>query len=138
MKDSQLIKNSKKMLPGSGLSWHKFKNPDYRILQTFINPAKDESEVTFITDELTSLCPLTGFPDQYILKITYRPKYYCIESKSAKFYFGAFRDYKGFIEKVAEKIYSDWLSACKPEYLKIDLTMNSRGGVAINVIRETR
>lgn len=138
MNDKELLKNKRKLLPGSGLSWHKFKTPDYRILQSFTNPASNASEISFLTNEMTALCPLTGFPDQYTVKLSYIPTRKCIESKSAKFYFGAFRDYPGFIEQIAEKIFMDWIIASDPQSIRLEITMNQRGGVAIQVVREKR
>jgi 7-cyano-7-deazaguanine reductase len=85
---------------------------------------------------MTALCPLTSFPDQYDVQVSYIPAEKCIESKSAKFYFGAFRDYGGFIETIAEKILADWMKASGSVDVKVDITMNPRGGVAINVIRK--
>lgn len=135
MQDSEIIKDPKKILPGSGLSWHKFKKPDYRILQTFKNPGMfpGQAKITFKTNEMTALCPLTGFPDQYTVELDYLPKNLCIESKSAKFYFGSYRDFGGFIEQVAERIFKDWIQACDPVRCHLVITMNPRGGVGITV-----
>jgi 7-cyano-7-deazaguanine reductase len=124
----------------SGLSYHQFEEPTWKILQTFENPSIKEShrdlqKITFETKEVTALCPLTGFPDYYHVKITYIPVKKCIESKSAKFYFGAYRDYRGFIETITKKILDDWKKACKPRWIEVNITMNPRGGISINVIK---
>lgn len=133
--EKKLLNSPSALMPGSGLSWYKFRKPNYKILKTFDNPSCDESIVTFTTNELTALCPLTGFADFYNLKIEYIPDKKCIESKSAKFYFGSYRDKGGFIENLANNILADWVRASDPIYVKIDITMNVRGGVGINVVK---
>ncbi len=134
MNDKQVLKDKKKLLPGSGMSYHQFKQPHNKILQLFDTPLKLDSLVEFSTNEMTALCPLTGFPDQYEVHVTYMPKLWCVESKSAKHYFGAFRNYKGFIEKVAQKIFDDWYIVTLPKYLEVKIKMNPRGGVAIETV----
>jgi len=131
-----LLEDNKSLLPGGKVKWYKFKNPDYRILKTFENPGKSEYVITFETEEISALCPLTGFPDNYHLILHYVPGKKCIESKSAKFYFGSFRDYGAFIEALANRILDDWVLACGPEWIKVDLTMNVRGGIAMTVVKE--
>lgn len=132
--DKRLLNDDKALLPGSGISYHQFKEPDYRILRTFDNPKQDNSyTVEISTDELTSLCPLTRFPDYYHLTIKYVPDKKCIESKSAKFYFHSFRDAGMFIEALANRIADDWMKVCKPKFLKVEIRMNPRGGIPISV-----
>ena len=133
--EQKLLNDKAALLPGGGLSWHQFKEPDPRILRTFDNPNKKNSyTIKISTTELTALCPLTSFPDYYSLLIDYSPDQKCIESKSAKFYFHSFRNYGGFIETLANKIADDWVRVCDPRRLKIELTMNARGGIPITVV----
>jgi len=137
--EEKLVNDDKALLPGSGITWHQFSEPDYRILKTFNNPEKKSLyTVKISTTELTALCPLTSFPDYYTLYIEYIPDKRCIESKSAKFYFHSFRNYGAFIETLANRIADDWVKACSPKYLKVDLTMNARGGIPINVVVERK
>ena len=133
--DEEVLREKEKLLkPGSGFSWHEFTEPDFRILNTFKNPLTGSSfQITFFTDELTAFCPLTGFPDQYSVSITYVPKEWCVESKSAKFYFGSYRSTGAFIEQIAERIFNDWTQACSPVNLSVQIEMKPRGGVKINV-----
>lgn len=138
MNDKEMLKNKDKMMPGGGVSWHKFEEPSWKILTTFPSPLKSYGEVTLSTNEMTALCPLTGFPDQYKLFITYVPRRVCVESKSAKFYFGAYRDFPGFLETITQKLFDDFTKAANPIYLKVDLEMNPRGGVAIRSILERK
>lgn len=128
--DKEAIKS---LAPGSGMSYHQFKTPEPAILQTFDSPiTQPNALVEFRTKEMTGLCPLTSFPDQYEVIVSYVPHKKCVESKSAKHYFGAFRDYGGFIETIAQKIFDDWLAVTGAQHLKVDITMNPRGGVAIS------
>jgi len=135
MDEKDLLNNDKSLLPGGGISWHQFKEPDSRILRTFNNPKPGlDYEVIFSTQELTALCPLTSMPDFYTLRISYVPNLKCIESKSAKFYFHSYRNYGAFIETLANKIADDWQKVCSPNHLKVELTMAARGGIPITVV----
>ena len=76
------------------------------LLDTFPNPRPERPyEVCFSTQEVTSLCPVTGQPDFYRLTITYIPEKRCIESKSLKLYLfslrntGLFAEDLGFAQK---------------------------------------
>ena len=129
--------------PGGGVPYHQFEEPSSSILQTFPAPTSIHSitdrghTITFSCDqEITALCPLTGQPDFYSVVITYQPHELCIESKSAKLYLGSYRSVKGFIEEIALRMLTDWVSACSPKFVKVTLTMAPRGGIAIEVVRE--
>ena len=41
------------------------------------NHTDTDAMVEFTTDELTALCPITGQPDFYELKLSYRPRSDC-------------------------------------------------------------
>jgi 7-cyano-7-deazaguanine reductase len=45
-----------------------------------------DATVEFTTSELTATCPITGQPDFYELRLSYRPQESLIESKSLKLY----------------------------------------------------
>ena len=64
-------------------------------VETFTAPAGC-TLVRFTTDELTSVCPITGQPDLYDLLVEYEPAGRCIESKSLKHYLWRFRDRPAF------------------------------------------
>src|SRR3712207_4612687 len=57
-----------------------------------------DAVVEFTTNELTATCPITGQPDFYELKLSYRPREALIESKSLKLYLWGFRDRGIFAE----------------------------------------
>ena len=62
------------------------------------------TKVRFSTDEVTSLCPVTGQPDISSVEIEYEPDRLCIESKSLKLYLWSFRDRPVFAEALAAEI----------------------------------
>lgn len=133
-----LLEYDKSLLPGMGVSWFDFEKPDHRILKTFEAPSTKDFEVTFSTEELTALCPLTGFPDFYSVHVKYTPRIKCVESKSAKFYFHSFRTCGMFIETLTNRIADDWQKACDPRCLSVTATMKARGGIPISVTAERR
>ena len=54
-------------------------------LETFPTPDTC-TRVRFMTDEVTSMCPVTGQPDFSSVEIDYEPAERCVESKSLKLY----------------------------------------------------
>lgn len=93
-----------------------------------------DAVVEFTTNELTALCPITGQPDFYELKLDYRPKRSLIESKSLKLYLWGFRDRGIFAEDLAATILKDLVAACDPDEMTIDLTQQVRGGLQIRTV----
>ena len=66
--------------------------PDRKILETFPNPAPRRDYVIEHTHhEFTSLCPMTGHPDFAHITVRYVADKACVELKSLKLYFHAFR-----------------------------------------------
>jgi len=86
------------------------------------------------TDELTSVCPVTGLPDFYHLKISYLPAGLLVELKSLKFYLMQYRDVGILHEDLAQKVLVDFVAAVKPEMCVVDLTAASRGGIDTHVV----
>ena len=93
-----------------------------------------DAVVEFTTNELTALCPITGQPDFYELKLDYRPKRSLIESKSLKLYLWGFRDRGIFAEDLAATLLKDLVAACDPDEMTIDLTQQVRGGLQIRTV----
>ena len=54
--------------------------------------------------EFTSLCPLTGHPDFASVTVRYVADRWCVELKSLKLYFHAFRNQGIFFEEVTNRI----------------------------------
>jgi 7-cyano-7-deazaguanine reductase len=93
-----------------------------------------DATVEFTTNELTATCPITGQPDFYELKLSYRPKESLIESKSLKLYLWGFRDRGIFAEDLAAMLLKDLVAACDPEQITVDLTQQVRGGLQIRTV----
>lgn len=97
-----------------------------------------DAVVEFTTDELTAICPVTGQPDFYDLKLTYRPKARLLESKAMKLYLWGFREKGAFAEDLAATLLDDLVAACEPVEMTVDLTQRVRGGLQIRtVVRHT-
>ena len=93
-----------------------------------------DATVEFTTNELTATCPITGQPDFYELKFSYRPKESLIESKSLKLYLWGFRDRGIFAEDLAATLLEDLVAACDPAEMTVDLTQQVRGGLQIRTV----
>jgi 7-cyano-7-deazaguanine reductase len=93
-----------------------------------------DATVEFTTNELTATCPITGQPDFYELKLSYRPKESLVESKSLKLYLWGFRDRGIFAEDLAATLLKDLVAACNPVEMTVDLTQQVRGGLQIRTV----
>src|SRR5258706_8408982 len=85
----------------------------YAGLETFPNPGVATVELT--SDELTAVCPITGQPDMYVVRIAYQPRALCLESKSLKLYLAHFRNEGAFAEALAVQIKTDVAAALELE-----------------------
>jgi len=92
--------------------------------------------VRFTSDELTSLCPLTGQPDFNTIEIDYEPDVKCIESKSLKLYLRSFRDKKAFVEQLAAEIANEVQTAAQPSRVRVTITQHVRGGIITEATAE--
>jgi 7-cyano-7-deazaguanine reductase len=105
-------------------------------LEAFSAPG-DVKTVILTSDEVTSLCPVTGQPDWYTIEIEYQPDKLCLESKSLKLYLWTFREEGHFCEQLTNIILRDVQKAIKPITLKVTAEMKARGGIKIKSIAET-
>lgn len=111
-----------------------------------IDLAEELTWVQFDSDEFTALCPVTGQPDQYKLKIELRDTVFSLESKSLKIYLNQFRNKGAFAEALIVKIREDIFSAIRKhdeesdkegtafftqEQIQISITQKRRGGIEI-------
>ncbi|HEY2326892.1 MAG TPA: preQ(1) synthase [Gaiellaceae bacterium] len=103
----------------------------YAGLETFPNPGVEV--VQLVSDELTSVCPITGQPDFYDATIEYRPKGLCLESKSLKIYLSRFRDQGVFCEALTVQIRDDVAAALDLDApsVQVSLRQKARGGITI-------
>ena len=98
------------------------------------NYADTDTLVEFSTNELTAICPVTGQPDFYELKLSYRPGTRLLESKAMKLYLWGFRDRGMFAEDLAATLLKDLVGACDPAQMTVDLTQQVRGGIEIRTV----
>ena len=69
-------------------------------------PARDY-EIVINAPEFTSVCPMTGLPDFGAITIRYRPRAHCLELRSLKEYFLAYRALGIFYENAVNKVLRD-------------------------------
>jgi 7-cyano-7-deazaguanine reductase len=104
------------------------------ILDTFANPAqKRDYEIEFVFPEFTSVCPVTGQPDFATITIRYIPDQLCVEMKSLKLYFLAYRNKGIFYEGVVNTILDDLAATLKPRELTVIGEFAVRGGTGATV-----
>lgn len=110
---------------------------DPKLIETFPNPAPSRDYLIEHTHhEFTSLCPMTGHPDFASITVRYVPDKTCVELKSLKIYFHAFRNEGIFFEAVTNKICDDLGAALKPRSLVIVANWKARGGFTSVVTAE--
>jgi 7-cyano-7-deazaguanine reductase len=99
-------------------------------LETFPKPSGVD-KVVLESDEVTSLCPVTGQPDWETVYIEFAPDKFCIESKSLKLYLWSFREEGLFCEALAAKIAQDIFKVCQPHWCTVTVSQRPRGGIKI-------
>ena len=101
------------------------------ILDSFPNPRRERDyEIKFVFPEFTSVCPVTGQPDFATITISYVPDRRCVEMKSLKLYFFAFRNKGIFYESVVNTILDDLVGVLKPRRMTVVGEFAVRGGTA--------
>ena len=101
------------------------------ILDVFPNPKPGRNyEIRFVFPEFTSVCPVTGQPDFATITITYIPRGLCVEMKSLKLYFFAYRNKGIFYEAVVNTILDDLAAVLKPRKMTVIGDFAARGGTA--------
>lgn len=116
-------------ISGEGVLGKTVKGPR-RQLDTFDLP-KSNQEVVYTSDEVSSLCPITGQPDWYTISIQLFLSPTGIESKSLKLYLQSFREEGVFCEEFAHVIAYDVLEATKALGVTVEVLQKPRGGVSI-------
>jgi len=101
------------------------------ILDSFPNPRpKRDYEVKFVFPEFTSICPVTGQPDFATITVSYVPDRKCVEMKSLKLYFSAYRNKGVFYEDAVNAILDDLVDLLRPRRMTVIGEFNVRGGTA--------
>jgi len=101
-----------------------------RELDTFDLP-ESSVHVKYTSDEVTSLCPITGQPDWYTVEITLQNSRRGVESKSLKLYLQSFRNDGIFCEMFADTIAHDVMDATGATAVGVTVKQKSRGGITI-------
>ena len=123
---------------GSNKTVYEYEGPSSKILETFTNQFPERKyKINFVFEEFTSLCPKTGQPDFAVIQIEYTPKDFCIETKSLKMYFFAYRQHGSFMETIVNQIFNDCCEVCLPVWMKVTGKFNARGGIKNIVIVES-
>lgn len=99
-------------------------------------PAPNVQSVTLEATEFTSICPKTGQPDFGTVTIEYTPAERCLESKAVKFYLWSYRDEGAFCESLAARIADDVVYAIAPRTLRVQVSQNVRGGIALLAVAQ--
>ncbi len=113
--------------------------PDPTLLETFATPTAVPFVIEHVSDEFTSLCPVTGHPDfgSIILRYMPKPDGVCVELKSLKLYYQSFRTEGIFYEAVTNTICADLVEAMgKPTWLQIITDWKGRGGIRSTIRAE--
>ena len=76
------------------------------------------------------MCPVTGQPDFATVTITYTPDKRCVEMKSLKLYFLAYRNKGIFYEAVVNTILDDLVAVLAPRRMTVVGDFAVRGGTA--------
>ncbi|MDB5322456.1 MAG: 7-cyano-7-deazaguanine reductase [Phycisphaerales bacterium] len=102
-----------------------------QILEAFDNPRPGRDyEVKFVFPEFTSICPVTGQPDFATITLAYVPDRLCVEMKSLKLYYFAYRNKGIFYEAVVNTILDDLVTVLKPQRMTVIGDFAVRGGTA--------
>jgi 7-cyano-7-deazaguanine reductase len=91
--------------------------------------SKRSIDITIKQPEYTSVCPMTGLPDNGTITITYRPDEFIVELKSLKYYLLQYRNVGMFYEHVVNKILDDLVSVLNPLRMEITGEFTPRGGI---------
>jgi 7-cyano-7-deazaguanine reductase len=98
-------------------------------------------EIVFVCDEVQALCPVTGQPDLYHVKIVLHQTNITIETKTLKLYIQSLRDRGIFAEDLAVLIREEilealqllpaWSQTVRITGLSVTTSQKSRGGIQI-------
>ena len=112
----------------------KLKTPS---IETWENQYSDRDYVVDLEiPEFTCICPKTGLPDFAVIKVSYKPAKLCLELKSLKMHLIFYRNVGIFHEHLVNKLLDDFVKACRPRWMKVEVVMNPRGGIATTVTAE--
>ena len=91
------------------------------------------TDVTYETEEFTSVCPWTGLPDFGRLVISYRPRQRLVELKSLKYYLTSYRNIGILQEHAVNLVLRDLVALLEPDSMLVEAWYNERGGLKTHV-----
>lgn len=92
--------------------------------------SKRSIDITIKQPEYTSVCPMTGLPDNGCIIIRYRPDQTIVELKSLKYYLLQYRNVGMFYEHVVNKILDDLVRVLSPLRMEVTGEFTPRGGIS--------
>lgn len=98
-------------------------------IETWPNQFGSGYEIEIQTPEFTSVCPKTGLPDHGTITLRYVPDKRCLELKSLKMYWLAYRNLGIFQENAVNRILRDVVKYAKPVSATVRGEFTPRGGV---------
>ena len=108
--------------------------PDPTLLECFETPeATRPFVIEHISEEFTSVCPVTGHPDFGHVELLYVPSDRCVELKSLKLYYQSFRNAGIFYEAVTNRIADDLAQNMAPRWMRLRTVWKGRGGIRSNI-----
>jgi 7-cyano-7-deazaguanine reductase len=90
--------------------------------------------ITIRQPEFTSVCPMTGLPDNGTITICYMPNDQIVELKSLKYYLLQYRNVGIFYEHVVNRILDDLVAALAPKWMEVQGAFTARGGITSEVV----
>jgi 7-cyano-7-deazaguanine reductase len=107
----------------------------FRGLDCFPTP-DHVSQVEYVSDEVSALCPVTSQPDWYTVTIRLIGTPKLIESKSLKLYLHSFRAVGIMAEALSGRIRHEIMATVNPEGrelcdVEVLVVQKSRGGISI-------
>lgn len=107
---------------------------DSSLLKAIPYEMEAEIEVSYVTEEFTTLCPWTELPDFGRLTITYVPHKKLVELKSLKYYLLSYRNAGIINEHAVARILKDLSSLVKPRSMEVKIEFTPRGGIKTVVV----
>ena len=93
--------------------------------------------VTYEYPELIAVCPMTGIPDIYTLRVIYVPQDKIPELKSLRMYLLAYRNLPILHEHLICRIFDDFTDTVAPRCLRVELDVAVRGGIHTTAVKES-
>lgn len=98
-------------------------------LSTIPYEGEEEQIITYEYPELIGLCPATGYPDTYNLRIVYVPNRLLPELKTLRFYMFNYHNLPISHEHMIDRIRREFVEAVQPKRIRLEIDVAVRGGI---------